>query len=61
MEEEILTTEDMAKQLRVSTKTILTLIKDGHIPAFKVGRVYRVYKEDFDKYLENSKVKKENE
>ena len=38
---EILTAEEAADFLRVSTKTVLKLARDGDLPAQKVGRAWR--------------------
>jgi cysteine desulfurase len=40
--EELLTVEDAATALRVSTKTVLRLIHSRQLPAHKVGRAWRV-------------------
>ena len=39
-----LTADETAQILRVSTKTIYHLIKEGSLPAIKVGRGYRIAK-----------------
>lgn len=39
-----LTVKEVAEILRVSTKTVYKLIKDGTVPAVKVGREQRVAK-----------------
>ena len=39
-----LTADEAAQILRVSTKTIYNLIREGTLPAVKVGRSYRIAK-----------------
>lgn len=38
---EILTAEEASEFLKVSTKTLLRLARDGDLPAQKVGRAWR--------------------
>jgi excisionase family DNA binding protein len=49
---EFLTVEEIANTLKVSVQTVRNWIKTGKLPALKVGRQWRVRKEDFEKYLE---------
>lgn len=48
---EVLTAEEAAHLLRVSTKTILTLARDGVLPGEKVGRAWRFVRADLLEYL----------
>lgn len=48
---EVLTTEEAAELLRVSTKTILALARDGSLPGEKVGRAWRFLRADLLNYL----------
>jgi len=43
---QVLTTEEAADLLRVSSKTILALARDGSIPGEKVGRAWRFLRSD---------------
>jgi excisionase family DNA binding protein len=49
--EKVLTIEQVASFLQVSTKTIRRLIKDDKLKASKVGRVWRIKHEDIETYL----------
>lgn len=49
--EEVLTADEAAHLLRVSTKTILTLARDGVLPGEKVGRAWRFVRADLLEYL----------
>ncbi len=42
--------------LNVSYRKILDLILLGKLSAYRIGGVYRVSKDDFDSYLQSSKV-----
>ena len=50
-EARLLTVNEVADLLRVSRMTVYRLIKDGEMSAFRVGRGYRLRKEDVDTYL----------
>ena len=43
---EVLTADDAAELLRVSTKTVLSLARQGVLPGEKVGRAWRFVKAD---------------
>jgi excisionase family DNA binding protein len=46
-----LTVNEVAELLRVSSMTIYRLIKDGELPAVRVGKSYRLLEHDVDAYL----------
>lgn len=48
---EVLTAEEAADLLRVSTKTVLTLARDGALPGTKVGRAWRFLRTDLVAYV----------
>lgn len=52
MTRELLTAAEVADDLRVSTMTVYRLIRSGDLPAVRVGRNYRVRRQDLDAYLE---------
>jgi excisionase family DNA binding protein len=45
------TVGEVAELLRVSRMTVYRLIKQGELPAIRVGRGYRVRESDIDEYL----------
>ncbi|MFV0534922.1 MAG: helix-turn-helix domain-containing protein [Cumulibacter sp.] len=45
-EHEVLTTDEAAALLRVSTKTVLSLAREGTLPGEKVGRAWRFLRSD---------------
>lgn len=55
MKEKLLTINEVTAILKVSKLTIYRYIKAGRLPAYKVGRDYRVKQEDFDKLLKGAK------
>jgi putative molybdopterin biosynthesis protein len=52
----LLTAEDVAKQLRIKKYTVYELIKRGELPSSKVGKQVRVSQADIDRYLSASKT-----
>jgi putative molybdopterin biosynthesis protein len=54
---EFMTAQETADTLRVNVMTIYRYIKAGKIKAYKIGKEFRIDKEEFDKFLENMKTK----
>jgi excisionase family DNA binding protein len=52
MDDPLLTVNEVADQLRVSTMTIYRLIRRGELPAVQVGRNYRVRASAIERYLD---------
>jgi len=48
---EVLTTEEAATLLRVSSKTVLSLARTGSLPGEKVGRAWRFLRSDVLSYV----------
>lgn len=55
----LLTVAEVAGLLRVSTMTVYRLIRTGELPAVRVGRNYRVRRNDLDMYLREKVVEPE--
>jgi excisionase family DNA binding protein len=53
---DILTTDEAADLLRVSSKTILALARDGILPGTKVGRAWRFLRADLLDYVHGGPV-----
>lgn len=51
IEDRLLTVSEVADVLRVSRMSIYRMIKQGEMPAFRVGRGYRLREEDVHRYL----------
>ncbi len=51
---EVLTAEEAAALLRVSTKTVLALARAGSLPGEKVGRAWRFVRSDVLAYVRGS-------
>lgn len=54
-EHEVLTADEAAALLRVSTKTVLGLARDGALPGEKVGRAWRFLKTDVLAFVSGSR------
>lgn len=53
---EMLTIDEVAKQLRVNEKTVRNWITSGELPAFPIGkRGYRISKTDLHNFVEARK------
>jgi excisionase family DNA binding protein len=48
----LLTPNEVAEQLRVSTMTVYRLIKSGELPAARISNSFRLREQDVDAYLE---------
>lgn len=51
MPDAVMTIDDLAKYLKVSTSTLYKLCADGKVPGQKVGRHWRFRKEVIDNWL----------
>lgn len=56
MIEELLTVKEVARYLKMGIVTTYKLIQEGKIPAFKIGKQWRVKKEDLLRYIELQKL-----
>ncbi|WP_181347971.1 helix-turn-helix domain-containing protein [Thalassobacillus sp. CUG 92003] len=50
-EQEIMTVSQVAEYLQISEVTTYKLVQEGRIPGFKIGRHWRVRKEDLREYI----------
>lgn len=54
-EHDIMTISQVAKYLQISEMTTYKLVQNRRIPAFKIGRHWRVKKDDLSLYIEKLK------
>lgn len=52
----LLTVAEVADLFRVSSMTVYRLIRNGELPAVRVGRSYRVREDDLQSYLQSQVV-----
>jgi len=50
-------TQEAARQLGITTRTLYRLIDEQQIPAYKLGRVLRLKLADVEAFLESARVK----
>ncbi len=50
-------TEELASLLQVNIMTIYRYIKAGKLKAYKIGREFRINKNDFNNFLDKVKTK----
>ena len=55
----LLTVAEVAATMRVSNMTVYRLIKNGDLPALRVGKNYRIRESDVDVYLSDRSVQVE--
>ena len=48
---EVMNTDEVVQYLRITRKTLLKLIKEGDLPARKVGKNYRYLKSEVENFL----------
>jgi excisionase family DNA binding protein len=52
----LLTVSEVAAAMRVSNMTVYRLIKNGELPAVRVGKNYRIRETDVERYLNTRSV-----
>jgi len=55
-EKEFYKAEDLAEKLDVNIMTIYRYIKAGRLKAYKIGKEYRIDKNEFESFLEKVKT-----
>ena len=51
MTDDLMTAREVANYLKVELRTVYRYLKDGHLPAFRMGGQWRLRKEDIDRWL----------
>jgi excisionase family DNA binding protein len=54
-EDQIMTVTEVAEYLKISEVTTYKLVQEGKIPAFKIGRHWRVKRNDLSEFIEKLK------
>ena len=55
MNKEIMTVSQVAEYLQLSEMTTYKLVQEGKLPAFKIGRHWRIKRDDLDELIERLK------
>jgi excisionase family DNA binding protein len=54
-DDQIMTVSEVAEYFKISEMTTYKLVQEGKIPAFKIGRHWRVKKSDLSEFIEKLK------
>ncbi len=55
--DEVLTTKEVADELKVSERRVRKWIRDGELAATDLGRDYRIYRRDLDEFIKKRRTK----
>ena len=61
MNKKVMTVKEVAKYLNLHIMTVYKLVKEGKIPAFKVGGRWRFKKELLDEWIDRETNKNKNQ
>ncbi|OFX31604.1 MAG: hypothetical protein A2Z07_09650, partial [Armatimonadetes bacterium RBG_16_67_12] len=53
---QVMTVAQVAAYLQLNRLTVYRYIREGKIPAARIGKLYRVLKPDVDRFLDGQKV-----
>jgi excisionase family DNA binding protein len=56
-----LTAQEVAQMLKLNIMTIYEYIREGRLKAIKFGRNYRILLKDFEKFIDEQRVKSDEE
>jgi excisionase family DNA binding protein len=51
-----LSTQEAAQRMGITTRTLYRFVDEGLLPAYKMGRVFRLMRRDVDAFIAASKV-----
>lgn len=52
----VMTVQQVAEYLQLNRLTVYRYVREGKIPASKIGKLYRIAKDDVDRFLQTQKV-----
>ena len=58
---ELLTVDEVAKEVKVHTETVRNWIRKRELPAIDIGGVYRIYRRDLEDFLQRRKTTRDKE
>lgn len=53
---QVMTVDQVADYLQLNRLTVYRYVREGKIPASKIGKVYRILRADVDRFLESRKM-----
>jgi excisionase family DNA binding protein len=60
-DKDFLSVEEVARRLGLKEETIRTYIREGSLNAYRFGNVLRVRVDDFEKFVEERRIKRDEE
>jgi excisionase family DNA binding protein len=51
-----LSTQEAARRMGITTRTLYRFVDEGQLPAYRMGRVFRLKQSDVDTFIESSRV-----
>ena len=51
-----MSTQEAARRLGVTTRTLYRFVDEGELPAYRMGRVFRLQRRDVDDFIERSRI-----
>ena len=51
-----MSTQEAARRLGVTPRTLYRFVDEGALPAYKMGRVFRLKRSDVDAYMEAARI-----
>ena len=58
-ENPLLTVKEVASELKVSERWVTKQIQDGKLPAINLGKGYRIYRSELDRFIKERQTKRE--
>jgi excisionase family DNA binding protein len=60
-DKDFLSVEEVAKRLSLKEETIRTYIREGLLNAYRFGNVLRIRVDDFEKFVQERKIRRDEE
>lgn len=57
-DDKLLTTREVADELRVTERTVINWIQKGDLAAIDLGKGYRIYRSELDRFIHERQTKK---
>ncbi|HEY2332649.1 MAG TPA: helix-turn-helix domain-containing protein [Acidimicrobiales bacterium] len=51
-----MSTQEAARRLGVTPRTLYRFVDEGELPAYRMGRVFRLQQHDVDEFIERSRI-----
>ena len=57
----LLTVKEVADKLRISTRVVQKLLREGELKGYKIGKVWRIDYRDYEEFLKSCRVNRQPE